>query len=210
MKKLNLFALAAIVMLTLGVSKNANSQISVGLTGGVGLPMGEFGDKAKGAAETGFGGGIQGRYAINDNIHAGIGLGYYMFKGPEFDLSALGGPKFTSSYSIMPITLSGEYYFMTDGFKPFATIDLGMYGWGSKVESSAYTVSGVNFPATTTEKKETKFGFGIGAGAAYGLSDNLDIMGSLKYNSFSATSGTSTISISWIGINVGVAMKFGN
>ncbi len=206
MKKLNVPALVAMTMLTLSVCQKADAQISAGLTLGVGIPSGEFADKAKGGATTGFGGGLQGRYMINENFHAGIGLGYYTFTGPEADLSGLGGPKITSNYTVMPITLSADYYFLTDDFKPFATIDLGMYRFGTKVESSAYTSSGVAIPAASADTSETKFGFGFGLGAAYALADNFDLLGSIKYNSFSASSGT----VGWIGINVGIAMKFGD
>ena len=195
MKKLNLFALVAICMLTLGVSKNVNAQISAGVSGGLGLPMGDFGDKTKMGASMGFGIGALGRYAINDNLHVGAGLGYYMFSGQEIDLGLLG--KMKPSYNIIPITASVDYYFMTEGIKPFATLDLGMFNVGGKVELGG---------SSTAMTAETKFGFGVGAGAAMELNDNMDLFGTVKYNSVAITGGT----VSWVGLNVGVSMKFGN
>ncbi len=183
----------AVAGIVTGSVLTSNAQISIGLTGGLGLPMGDFGK----LASTGFGGGLQGRYHVNDNLAVGLNLGYYTFGGVSIDLGSLG--KISSSYNIIPITLSGEYYFSDGDFKPFAALDLGMYSLGANVES---TSNGVTTSADAD--RLNKFGFGIGAGAAYGLSDNLDLISSVKYNTILDDASN----LNWIGVNVGVSMKF--
>lgn len=179
MKKL-LLSLAVVAM---GFA--ASAQISVGAMGGVALPMGDMKDVAK--MKMGFGGGVAGAYALNENMSAGLSIGFYSFTSEvssDFTLTAL------------PILGNFTYYLMTDGFKPFLTADVGLGMMTAK--SSFFGVS--------TETKENAFGYGIGAGAAYGISDQLDVFGSVKYSSY-ATTGSAT---TWIPITVGVMYKLGN
>lgn len=194
MKKFNLFTLLVIGALTFGIQKNANAQFSAGLFGGMGLPMGDFGNKTVLGANNGFGGGVKARYAINDNLHVGIGITYYKFSAQEVDL---GYTKMKPDYSLLPISFSADYYFMTDEIKPYATLDLNLAHFSQNI-----SIGGISSNAVS----ETKPGFGIGAGLAYALTDNLDAFGVVKYQSVFAT-GTS---ISWVGINLGASMSFGN
>src|SRR5690349_18463036 len=96
-------AITAIILLTLGVSQHAQAQYwSVGLTGGVGVPLGDFGAKPKldligpnngtitGTADLGAGFGLQARYHFNDNWAVGLNIGYLTFPGQPFDASTVG------------------------------------------------------------------------------------------------------------------------
>jgi opacity protein-like surface antigen len=186
-----IFAVAGMVAATMFTS---NAQISVGLTGGVGLPLGDF----AAAASTGIGGGLQGRYHLNDNLAIGLNFGYYTFSGISIDMGPQG--KISTSFNIIPVTASCEYFFSDGDFKPFAALDLGMYSLGAKVDATAS--NGTTLSADSP--RENKFGFGIGAGAAYGLSDKFDLIGSVKYNTIVGDNSN----LNWIGVNVGVSMKF--
>ncbi len=205
MKKLNLFALVAIVMLTLGVSSNANAQISVGLTVGAGIPMGDMADKAKADLGTGFGGTLQGRYHLNDNMAFGVNIGYYSFKPNNIPAG------FTASAPVLPISLAFDYYFMDEGFKPYAGLELGFV-------NATYKMSGLGADISASKGGLM---FAPVVGAAYGVSDNLDILLNFKYV-YGMTAGTVNATVlgttvpvdientTYVGINLGVQMKFGN
>jgi hypothetical protein len=160
----------------------AYAQISVGAYGGAALPMGDLSD-AK--FKMGFGGGVSGRYWLNDNMAAGVNFGYYSMTN---DLSS----DFTMSF--MPITAAFDYYFMTEGFKPYAGVELGLTN----------TTTKLTLPFLgTMENSETPFSYGIVLGAAYGLNDKMDVFGNVKYFSVATEGGTST----FLPINVGINYK---
>lgn len=179
MKKL---LLAAVVVL---FSLGASAQFKLGVSGGLGLPMGDFGDGYK----MGFGGGVAGKYMLNEKLAVGLNIGYYSFTAKD----EFGGSDV--KFSAMPITGLINYYFATEGFKPYVGADLGFYSCKSKTN-----FMGVDFSATAT-----KFGFAPTVGFAYGLSDKMDLDVNAKYH-FISTEGSST---SFLGINVGLIFALG-
>ncbi len=185
MKKL-LLSLAAVAM---GFA--ASAQIGVGLSGGFNLPMGDFGDKDKGGFKSGFGVGVHGRYALNDNMQVGLNTGYYSWTNATLD---------KVTFRIIPIAGVFDYYFMTEGFKPYAGLDVGFYLGQAALDGKTDNIDAVN-----------KFGLAPHLGAAYGVSDNLDIFGNVAYNMiFAKDDDTGQSDINYIGINVGIMYKIGN
>lgn len=173
MKKVLLTAVVVLFALT------ANAQIKVGIGAGLGLPMGDFGDGFK----SGFGGAVTGKYMLSENMAVGLNIGYYSFKSKASDDIKL---------SMMPITGLFNYYFATEGFKPYAGADLGFYS--AKVKSD---IAGFSFSTS-----ETKFGFAPVVGFEYGLGETMNLDVNAKYNMVSDAN--------FVTINVGINMVFGN
>ncbi len=210
---MNLKKIALIIALATVVTFSAMAQVSVGLTGGMGLPMGDMANKDKMNLGSGFGGGLTGRYFLNDNMAVGLNLSYFSFAVNDVPSGV------TASYSNMPITAAFDYYFMDEGIKPYAGLEAGFLY--SSIKSSQ-TVSG-----KTVDVTGSKSGLLIApvVGVAYGVNDALDIMLNAKYMygmtsgkaDITATGGaqTQTTSIDWydatfVNINLGVSYKFGN
>lgn len=193
-----------LLMLTLGVCINSKAQLSAGLSGGIGLPMGDMGDKAKGGLATGFGGEIQGRYMLDDYMAVGLNVGFY-----NWGISATVPSGVTLTFTTMPIVGTFEYYFADDGFKPFAGVELGYTTWSAKAEGSV-TVSGV-----TVNMSSSNSGGGLAfapcVGAAFGLSDAVDVFAKAKYMyGMTEDTGKGATNLTYVGINLGVSLKFGN
>ncbi len=151
MKKIK-FLIVGIIMI-LGV-QNVQSQISIGADFSGLRPMQDD-------AEFMFGGVVYGRYGITDNIQLGINIGFYQKSyGSIFGQTIKG--------SVMPITLSGEYLFMTDNVRPYAGVDLGLYNFMAKFGSES--------------NSEIKFGLAPVAGLQFGINDNIYLNANTKYH----------------------------
>jgi len=124
---------------------------------------------------------IQGRYALNDNARLGLNFGYY-FKSSEF-----------STFAVNPITATFEYLFTTEGFKPYAGLDLGVYRSVVKFKG---IISGT-FSASN-------FGLAPTLGFDYDISDKFGINANFKYNYIMSSLGSSGA----ISLNAGVYFKF--
>jgi hypothetical protein len=218
MKKtiLKMIAVAGIVS---GSVFSSNAQISIGVTGGFGTAMdlatSTGGDKL--ASENGFGGGISGRYWLNNNMAAGINISYFSF-GIKDVPSGI-----NSSYSVKPISLAFDYYFMDEGFKPFAGIEAG-YIIGSWIAKYEANIGGSGDPAFDMTYKNNGLFVAPVVGTAYGINDNFDILLSAKYmlglnggkqDLKYSISGPPSMQIdteasSFVNVNLGVSYKFGN
>lgn len=181
-KKIALFAVAALLAV------GASAQIKVNVGGGLALPMGDFGDGFK----MGYGVNVGGKYMLNEKMAVGAGLGYFMFK-PKEEAAGV-----DSKFTIMPISGNFTYYFSTEGFKPYAGADLGLYMWKSKTEGE---VLGIPFEV---ELDGNDIGFAPMVGFEYGFSDKLALDVNAKYN-YIMTEEEAT---SYVGINVGVSYSF--
>ncbi len=192
---------------------SAKAQISLGLTGGMGLPMGDMSDKNKMDLGNGFGGGLTARYFLNEKMAVGLNLSYFSFAVNNIPSGV------TASYSNMPITAAFDYYFMDEGIKPYAGLEAGFLY--SSIKSSQ-TISGISVDVTGS-----KSGLLIApvVGVAYGVNDALDILLNAKYMygmtsgkmDLTATAGgqTQNTTTDWydatfVNINLGVSYKFGN
>ena len=151
MKKIKLFFVGLVFVFGLN---HSNAQLSIGadLSGIRSMTDG---------AEFMFGGMINARYGITDNIQLGLNLGFY-----QKSLGEIFGQSLKSR--IIPITLSGEYFLLTDNARPYVGLDLGLYTFGAKFESSS--------------SSESRFGLAPVAGFQYGINDNLYLNTNIKYH----------------------------
>lgn len=189
MKKFFLFALVA--MLLVGFSSTSFAQIKVGATAGLALPMGDFGDGWK----MGFGGGVEGKYFLSDNLALGASLGYYAFSAKDVDIDLKSEDASDPSFSVMPILATVDYFFANEGFKPFVGAGVGLFSMKSKV----YVPFFGDVEATSSE-----LGVAPTVGFLYGISDKLDFNLNAKYNMI-FTEGSST---TYLGVNAGVLFSF--
>ena len=134
MKKL--FKIFVAVALSLFVGGVANAQIKVGANFGAQLPLGDnYIYKYRDKIGWGFGGNINGEYFTKHLswLSSGLGLsaGYYTFKVDEYD----------DHVSMIPVTVTGNIYFRSEGFKPYIGGEFGAYILGAtdrKIESNMY------------------------------------------------------------------------
>lgn len=212
MKKtiLKMIAVAGIVT---GSVLSTNAQIAVGLSGGLGLPMGDMGDKTKMAADLGFGGGITARYFLNEKMAVGLNASYFSFGVKDMPSGA------TASIGVIPITVAFDYYLMTEGLKPYLGIEAGIVNNSPKASGTIF--------GTSIESSASKTGLLVApvVGIAYGLTDELDISLNAKYmlgmtdgkidftikeNGTSQTESTDWFNTTYIGINLGISYRIGN
>lgn len=215
-----IFAVAGMVAATMFTS---NAQISVGLTGGyatgmdLAKPQTGSTDNKNLVSDVGYGGGLSGRYLLNDKMAVGLNISYFTFGVKDVPADV------TSSYSIMPISLAFDYYFMTEGFKPFAGIELGYINCAWSAKYPANYQGGVS-PAFDISFNNNGLYIAPIVGAAYGVNDNIDINLNAKYMlglngekqdlkysiSGIPTQQIDAIASSFVNINLGVSYKFGN
>ena len=179
MKKV-LLALA-VVMFAFSV----NAQVKIGVSGGIALPMGDFGT----AYKMSFGGGVTAKKMLGDKMAIGLGLSYIMLSPTDEMKAAYGGADVTTSY--MPINASFTYYFATEGFKPYAGIDLGYYMFRSSYGGLTVSTSDIGFAPTV--------------GFEYGFSDKMALDVNAKYH-YIMTEGSAS---SMVGVNVGLVFALG-
>jgi len=205
-----MFAVAGMVAATMFTS---NAQISVGVTGGLGLPMGDMASKDKMNIGNGFGGGITARYWLNEKMAVGLNASYFSFTPNDIPSG------FTASIGVMPITAAFDYYILEDGIKPFVGLEFGMINVSPKVTG---TFSGVGIESTAS-----KTGLLVAPviGVAYGITDAIDISLNAKYmygitdgkidftnktGGSSKTESQDWFNTTYVGINLGVSYKIGN
>lgn len=204
MKK-TIIKMIAVAGIVAGSVITSSAQIAIGLTGGLGLPMGDMSNKDKERLGSGFGGGLNGRYFLNDNMAVGVNLSYFSFSVNDVPSGI------TATYSNLPITAAFDYYFMDEGFKPYAGLEAGFI-------NSFYKVSGGG-----AELSYSKGGFLVAPviGFAYGINDNIDLMLNAKYM-YGMTAGTQDVDVSgvkvkaesydatFLNVNLGLAYRIGN
>ncbi len=191
MKKIfKFFIVAALLLFTGNV---ANAQLKLGANFGVQVPVGDYGDGFK----TGFGGNIGGEYLITERIGANLNFGFYSLGIKGTGLLGVGD----ESATVIPITLGGSYYFMTDKLKPYAGLDLGVWMLGSTMEGA---------------ETNAYFGFAPVAGVQYEFNDNWALNGNLKFNYVLSGEEEELVGMvletpdfTTFGINVGIVYTFG-
>jgi outer membrane protein W len=169
---------------------NAQDRIfkpfKVDIAAGYAIPSGK-GSKAGGVFA------VEPKYAVNDNISLGLRLEVaatargYIRNGQEFS----GDVKASASY-----LATGDYYFNTNRFRPFAGAGAGVYSLAS-----------ANFDATMEEVNEddvttgSKFGFAPRAGFEYG-----HFRTAIEYN---AIGKSGNINNNYLSIKVGFSIGGG-
>lgn len=140
------------------VATSLSAQINVGANFLLNLPQGNWNDPA--FVGTAVGGGLEVNYMLMDNLSVGLEFGYSSFAENDGSLTTV---------TQIPISLKGEYYFMEDGLRPFAGLGFGYY------------LIATNFDG---EKLADLNGIGLSprVGAAYAISDALDVALNVNYN----------------------------
>jgi OmpW family len=137
-------------------------------------------------------------YNVSDKISAGLRMEWAaMARGYSEDIGDT-DLKISTSGSY---TLNGQYYFNTNGFRPFVGLGLGMY------TIKAATFDNGSGGTSTFGSDETKFGFypRIGFDAShFNMTIDYNIVGATKYEGTDVKSKNS-----YIGIRVGVAIGGG-
>lgn len=173
--KLSSALLLLICMFNLNTIK---AQVTVGLDLGTFIPLGD-------QEVTHFGGNLSLKYGINDNIRAGLNLGYYTKK--YADLGIFGSD---IRSNIIPITGLFEYSFGKNDFRPYAGLDAGLYNLGLSIGSTSFSVNA--------------FGIAPVFGFNYNISDAFAITLNTKYHIVFAEGESMSI----MSANIGGAVKF--
>jgi hypothetical protein len=136
MRKLG-FVLMALVLMAFAVPALAveKGEMTFGLTGGMAMPMGDFGDVAK----AGFGGGVFGDYWLTPAIALGVDGAYNRFGLDEDLVSALeafSGESVDGNFTFMQFGAHAKYLFpMKDApVAPWVSAGAGMYNMKAKLE----------------------------------------------------------------------------
>ena len=138
-----------------------------------------------------FGGGINGEYLSTPNIGIGLSAGFY-----GYEVKKAGGEKATSL--LIPVVLTGRYYFLTKSIQPYAGVDAGLYTAGYKEEYPDY-------PEENYSESASKFGLAPVVGLQFKLSNALALDVNAKYNLIFTEGGPAKI----LGFNVGIVYAFG-
>lgn len=175
-------SILAAVIIALGFTA-ANAQIKLGGNLSLVVPMGDFLGKDYANMGMGFGLGVTGTYMLNDNMGVGAGLGYNVMSNKDDSKGKL---------SIVPIVGNFTYYFATEGIKPYAGLDLGIY-----MMKTSYDGTEIN--------SLNKIGFAPTVGAEYDLSDILALNANIKYNYIMGDKDkTADKAVTPLSVNVGV------
>ena len=168
-------------------------------TSGLGFPLGDFSDKLKGRAQTGYGWGGNLEYFVTDNISLGANFRYHNFgmyvkdleedfikyvyeNIPDADTS---GIDIDSYRSVIHLGIFGKYHFFTfKSFSPFIKMGL---GWG-KLKGSADMPGYVVYPDSTDvisrivdASYDGDFYLDVGGGVVYLFSERVGISGELLF-----------------------------
>lgn len=191
--------------------------IEFGLNFTTGLPMGAtFSD----GAGIGLGGNLEMNYYINSQLSVGLEGGYIAFlpKTTEISVPGLLEIESESKFSIVPIMLKADYYFLTGSARPYAGIAAGYY-LVTNNQTTTTTIAGV---PSEISSKGVNDGIGIRpeAGLLYVIGPKIGLNLSVGYNLlFNGETVTSIDQITgqpvsqtidptnFLGINLGLRIK---
>jgi len=176
-------------------------------TSGIGFPVGDFSDKQKGRAQTGYGLGGNLEYFITENLSLGANLRYQRFgmyvKDLEQDFiefvhdsiprADTSGIDIDSHKSIIHLGVFGKYHFFVGtNFSPFVKFGAGwgkLTGWADMPGYIVYPESLIAIDRTSEASYQGEFYMDVGAGVLYLISDRMGISGELLFTHL-ATDGT--------------------
>jgi outer membrane protein X len=194
MKKLflSLVLLCTISVVAVNAQNAQNAQtfkpFSVAVSIGDAIPGGS-------GSKMGFLFAVEPRYALNDNLAVGLRIeGAVITKGLSgSNVSNNASAELNSSY-----TLTGDWYFNTNKFRPYAGLGLGLFS----VQGGASTNNGQNGSSFSG----TKFGAVPRIGFEYG-----HLRVALEYNAVGKSNldGGGSASNSYLGIKIGVKIGGG-
>jgi outer membrane protein W len=152
--KAAILAAGLVAMSACGASAGPNGTFCIGPTAGMSLPMGNYGD----AASTGWHGGVNCDYNMNNGWGFGATVAYHSWSGSDAlnaAAAAAFGPGSKIDWSAIQITPQASYHFQTRStVKPYATAGVGLYDLKSKLTS----------PSGNTDASKSKVGFNFGGG----------------------------------------------
>lgn len=154
------------------------------MSGGIGLglltPMGQN------SGDSQFGLNLMGRYEISDEISVGATIGYYQKSNKQ----TIFGTTYKSSIFTLPVSLTAQYLFMKNDFRPYLSGDLGLFTLGARFNGGSSSSSYLSFAP--------------GAGARYSINKELSLDFSLKYNIVFISNNNTGL----LGANIGVLYAF--
>lgn len=125
-------------------------------------------------------------YGIEDNIDLTGTIGYISFGYDGFD----------GTFSTVPFLFGARYSFKVEGtITPYAAAELGFHFTSHSMEIPSYSFFGVTYGGESTSVSSTGFGFGIGGGAYFKVSEAIVIDGNIQYNIISSTGSFNFFSI---------------
>lgn len=162
-------------------SIQATAQVSGGLGGGL---LRSTEDNA----ESMLGFELYVKYDVTDAFRAGINFGYYQKTDEVF------GVTFRSS--LVPISITGEYVFLENNFRPYVGLQLGVLQAG--------------FKSGNTKTSDSYFAFAPVVGADYHINDQIGLNFNFKYGfAFYKNDLTDELdNFKTISPNIGIFYKF--
>ena len=193
---------AALLMLGAGAASAGSNY--VGLTGGMGIPTGDFSN----GAGAGYQFGATGTHYVNDMWGFGGDLAYHGWGVSKdlknaFEADPNYGPDTKVSFSALQATAHATMAFQNSGnVRPYAQFGLGLYNIAGKIEPGP---SGD--PAFKSDGSESKLGYNIGAGMNFLGSSNMQWGFSGAYHIIPVDSGSSSgigtdLNFMQVGVNV--------
>jgi len=195
MRRKSLFFSMALALLVAPLGSMALAGAwSFGVTGGTGLPTGDFADEQKGNATTGFQAGGNADYAISDMFRVGLDGSYVQNKNDwegktvTFDFSDIDPSvgsvdvKFDKlKYDTWQIGAHGKYMFPMSNapLSPYAVLGLGIYNTTLKIDATEVS-SGQTF--SDDFKFDSRFGGKLGLGAVWKASSVIGVGAEVNYN----------------------------
>ncbi len=155
MKKLT--TILAAVLLSIGL----NAQINIGANFIFGVPTGDFSK----AVNTAVGGSIEANFFLNEKISIGPEVQFISFAQKD-------GWDFNMTAQIIPISVKGEYYFMTEEWQPYVGLGVGYYLVKTEIATGG---DGLDIDLN---------GFGISprVGVIYNVSEKVGVVFNGQYN----------------------------
>lgn len=172
MKKI--FAIFLLTLLVSNISSAQTSNSAIGLNGTLSIPVGDFNDVAK------MGYGISGSfyYSLSDYFQFTGTLGYIAWGGDKIEIGNT-TLEATDPHVSIPILVGGRFFLDDKELNPYICGELGLH-----VFTTASTQTKIAGIAQPKIKGDTNpyFGFGLGGGAVYELSNDIKVDGNLQYN----------------------------
>lgn len=177
-------ALALTSTLATPVAAAPRRTVTLAAQGGIGLPVGDFGD----AADPGPGGALCFDYWFKDGIAMGVELGVQAWRGDadveaalaEFMSSFLGEP-FDADIRYRAVQYTPHVRAAFPGFSdqgvPWVQVGAGIYDFKTTVELTSPTLG-----TATGEVSGTYFGLNVGAGVDFAVSPRVKLGGGMTYH----------------------------
>ncbi len=171
------------------------SNTAIGLNGTFSIPIGDFNDVAK------MGYGVSGSffYNLSDYFQFTGTVGYLAWGGDKIEIGNT-ILEATEPATSIPILVGARYYLDDKELNPYISGELGLH-----VFTSAGTKSETGGVETDKVKGETNpyFGFGLGGGFVYELSNDIKVDSNLQYNIINAEEAIGYFALE-IGFIVGI------